>query len=122
MADQESYNDGAQRISTDNNDVLTAVVGVKYSKDFTAKDWTFEPSVRLAATYDIVSDNSEANVNVIGGGNYQITGQRLHRFGVEAGAGITGTIKNWDLSLEYNAGLREDFQTHTGMLKAKYNF
>jgi len=122
LADQESYNDGAQRISTDNNDVLTAVVGVKYSKDVTAKDWTFEPSVRLAATYDILSDNSEANVNVIGGANYQITGQRLHRFGVEAGAGITGTIKNWDLSLEYNAGLREDFQTHTGMLKAKYNF
>lgn len=122
LADQKAYSDGAQYISTDTNDVLTAVVGVKYSTDYKAKDWTIKPSVRLAATYDILSDDSQANVSIIGGGNYQITGDRLHRFGVETGVGVTGTIKDWDLTLEYNGGFRQDYQSHTGMLKAKYNF
>ena len=121
-ADQESYNDGAQRISTDASDVLTAVAGVKYTTNVKAKDWTFKPTLRLAATYDLKSDKSTANVNVIGGGNYQITGDRLNRFGVETGVGVTGTINNLDLTLEYNGGFRKDFQSHTGMLKAKYNF
>ena len=121
-ADQETYNDGAQQISTDASDVLTAVAGVKYTTDVKTENWTFKPTLRLAATYDVKSDNSKANVNVIGGGNYQITGDRLHRFGVETGVGVTSTVKNWDLTLEYNGGFRKDFQSHTGMLKAKYNF
>ena len=72
--------------------------------------------------YDIISDNSKANVAVLGGGNYQIDGQRLHRFGVEAGAGITASIKNLDLTLEYNGAFRQDYRSQGGMLKAKYNF
>ena len=122
LADQESYNDGAQNISTDKNDVLTAIMGVKYSTSVKANEWKLAPSVRLAATYDLMSDNSKANVNIIGGGNYQITGERLHRFGVEAGAGITATLRNVDLTLDYNGGFRKDFQSHTGMLKATYHF
>ena len=120
--DQESYNDGAQRISTDTADILTAVAGVKYTTDVKAKGWTFKPTLRLAAIYDVKSDNSKANVNIIGGSGYQITGDRLHRFGVETGVGVGSTIKDWDLTLEYNGGFRKDFQSHTGMLKAKYNF
>ncbi len=122
LADQESYNDGAQNVSTDKNDVLTAIMGVKYTANVKANEWKLAPSVRLAATYDLMSDNSKANVNVIGGGNYQITGERLHRFGVEAGAGVTATLRNVDLTLDYNGGFRKDFQSHTGMLKATYHF
>lgn len=122
LADQESYNDGVQRISTGNTDVLTGVVGIKYQADVQAKDWTFTPNLRLAATYDMISDNSKANVSVIGGGNYQITGERLERFGVETGVGIETTYKDWNFSVDYNGGFRKDFQSHTGMLKAKYNF
>ena len=122
LVDQESYNDGAQRISNKKNDVLTAVAGVKYTTNVKASDWTLKPTLRLAATYDLLSDNSKANVNIIDGGSYQITGKRLHRFGIETGVGVTSSINNWDLSLEYNGGFRKDFQNHSGMLKAKYNF
>lgn len=122
LADQKSYDDGAQHISSDDNDVLTAVMGVKYTTDFEAKNWMIKPSVRLAATYDVVSDHNKANVNVIGGGNYQITSDRLHRFGVETGVELSAAFDNLDLTLEYNGGFREDFQSHTGMLKAKYHF
>ena len=122
LADQKSYNDGLQNISADNNDVLTGVAGFKYKADMKASNWTFAPNLRLAATYDMISDDSIANVSVIGGGNYQITGKSLERLGVEAGIGLETTYKDWTLSINYNGGFRKDFQSHTGMLKAKYNF
>ena len=122
LVDTDSYSDGVQRIRSERDDVLTAVAGVKYAKPFTHCCIKWNPSVRLAATYDIISDNSKANVAVLGGGNYQIDGQRLHRFGVEAGAGITASIKNLDLTLEYNGAFRQDYRSQGGMLKAKYNF
>lgn len=122
LADQESYNDGAQRISSDNSSVLTGVAGIKYAPHFNAENLTFKPTVRLAATYDFISDDAKANVAVIGGGQYQITGERLKRFGVETGIGVEASIKDWTLSLDYNGGFRKDSQSHTGMLKVKYHF
>jgi len=122
LAKQDGYNDGAQYIKSDDNDVLTAVAGVKYGKDFKADTWTVKPNIRLAATYDMISDNSVANVNIIGGSNYQITGERLKRFGVETGVGVEATWGDWNLSVDYNGSFKKDFQSHTGMLKAKYNF
>ena len=122
LAKQDGYNDGAQYIKSDDNDLLTGVLGVKYSTNIKAKDLTFAPNIRLAATYDFISDNSVANVNVIGGGNYQITGERLKRFGVETGVGLETTYGDWNLSLDYNGSFKKDYQSHTGMLKAKYNF
>ncbi len=122
LAKQDAYSDGAQYIKSDNNDLLTGILGAKYSADIKTKDFTFAPNIRLAATYDFISDNSVANVNIIGGGNYQITGERLKRFGIETGVGVETTWGDWNLSLDYNGSFKKDFQSHTGMLKAKYNF
>lgn len=122
FADQDAYNDGVQRIKTDNNDVLTGVAAIKYHQAYQAKDWTFKPNLRLGATYDMMSDNGQSVVNVIGGSSYQINSKRLNRFGVETGVGVEAIVGDWNLSLDYNGGFRADFQSHTGMLKAKYNF
>lgn len=122
FADQDAYNDGVQRIKTDNNDVLTGVAAIKYHQAYQAKDWTFKPNLRLGATYDMMSDNGQSVVSVIGGSSYQINSKRLNRFGVETGVGVEAIVGDWNLSLDYNGGFRADFQSHTGMLKAKYNF
>lgn len=122
FADQDAYNDGVQRIKTDNNDVLTGVAAIKYHQAYQAKDWTFKPNLRLGATYDMMSDNGQSVVNVIGGSSYQINSKRLNRFGVETDVGVEAIVGDWNLSLDYNGGFRADFQSHTGMLKAKYNF
>ncbi|MBR3913559.1 MAG: autotransporter domain-containing protein [Alphaproteobacteria bacterium] len=122
IVDAESYNDGAQDINSKKNDILTAVAGVKYTANVKADKAILKPTVRLAATYDIVSDSDEATVQVLGGGNYTINGQRLHRFGVEAGAGVTATVNNWDFTLEYNGAFREDYRSQGGIVRARYNF
>ncbi len=120
---QDSYTDTAgQQVKTDNTDLLTAVAGVNYAYDFVEKDYTLTPEVRLAATYDIVSDNTDATV-FMGTGSYTTSGKRLPRFGVEAGVGVTMNMFDaLDVSLNYDAGIRRDYTSHTGTVKFKYNF
>ncbi len=122
VVDADSYNDGMQHVRSDKDDVLTAVAGIKYSTDIKSDGIVFKPTARLAATYDVVSDNSRANVSVIGGNNYSVDGERLHRFGVEAGAGVTASVDNIDITLEYTGAFRQDYKSQGGMLRARYNF
>lgn len=122
VVDADSYYDGMQRVSSDTDDVLTLVAGLKYETKVNSNGVLFKPTARFAVTYDAVSDNSKANVSVLGGSNYSIEGERLHRLGVEAGLGVTASIQNLDLTLEYNGAFRQDYRSQGGMIKAKYNF
>ena len=122
VVDADSYFDGMQRVSSDKDDVLTAVVGLKYETTRKANCLSFKPYARVALTYDVLSDNATANVLVSGGGNYRTESQRLHRFGAEADLGITATVKNVDVTLEYNGAFRQDYTSQGGMLKLRYHF
>ena len=118
----EDYTDGlGQKVSQDNVSVLTAVAAVKYSNDYVYGDAVITPKARLGLTYDLVSDNNTANVK-LGDVSYRINGERLERFGAEAGLGVETKVNNWTLSAGYDLGLRKDYQSHTAMLKAKYEF
>ncbi len=122
VVDADSYFDGMQRVSSDKDDVLTAVVGLKYETTRKANCVTFKPHARVALTYDVLSDNATANVLVSGGGNYRTESQRLHRLGAEADLGVTATVKNVDVTLEYNGAFRQDYTSQGGMLKLRYHF
>jgi len=119
---QDSYTDTlGQHVRADDVDVLTAVLGANYSMTLKAKDITWSPKAHLSFTYDLSSDDANATVN-IGSSVYDIKGKRLERFGMETGAGVEASIGNWDFTAEYDLGVRKDYTSHTGMLKAKYNF
>ena len=122
LADQESYVVAGNRVHSDKSDLLTGSVGIRYAKMFRSEKIQWSPHINGGITYDFASDNSKTNVEIVHGNNYQINGKRLHRFGVEAGAGVAMSVGAWDLSADYHGGYRKDFQSHTGMLKAKYNF
>ena len=121
-ARQNDYKDGAQSVKTDSNDVLTAVLGAKYERSLETKHMLLKPSVKVAATYDVMSDNSKAHVAILGGGNYQVQGKRLHRFGVETTLGLGTSCNNWDFDVQYVGAFREDFHSNTILGKIKYNF
>ena len=110
-----------QHVETDDVNLLTAVASVKYTKDYAVDNAVITPKARLGLTYDVVSDNNTADVN-IGNVSYRIEGERLERLGAEAGLGLEANVDNWTLSLGYDLGLRKDYQSHTGMLKLKYEF
>ena len=119
---QDSHTDGLSYVDAEDTDLLTAVAGINYAKDFAKEKATFTPEVRLAATYDVVSDGAEANV-VLGGSSYVVKGDRLPRFGVEAGLGLQMNIADRvDINVDYDLGIRRDYTSHTGTVSLKYNF
>ena len=120
--DGKSYTDTiGQHVKTNNIDVLTASLGINYSTTLTTSEQAWSPKAYVALTYDVMSDNSKSIVN-IADSVYNVNGRRLNRFGVETGLGAEVSLGAWDLSAEYDFGIRHNYTNNTGMLRAKYNF
>lgn len=122
---QDSYKDSAdQKVSANDADILTGVIGAKASKDFVLENgMNLRPEARLAMTYDLMNDDNNSVVTLANGSAYQVNGEALDRFGVEFGAGLTADVNdNVELSVGYEGKFREDYQDHTGLFNAKYKF
>ena len=125
---RDNYVDSAgQAVKAETMDVLTAVAGLKVGKDlvscFGVRSFYWRPEARLAATYDLISDKENAVVSLSNGSGYVVKGQRLNRFGVEAGAGVTFYLSpDVESSVGYEGKFRSHYQDHTGYVSAKYKF
>ena len=125
---RDNYVDSAgQAVKAETMDVMTAVAGVKVGKDlvscFGSNEFYWRPEARLAATYDLISDKENAVVSLSNGSGYVVKGQRLNRFGVEAGAGVTFYLSpDVESSVGYEGKFRSHYQDHTGYVSAKYKF
>lgn len=122
---QDSYKDSAdQKVSANDADILTGVIGAKASKDFALENgMNLRPEARLAMTYDLMNDDNNSVVTLANGSAYQVNGEALDRFGIEFGAGLTADVNdNVELSVGYEGKFREDYQDHTGLFNAKYKF
>lgn len=122
---QDSYKDSAdQKVSANDADILTGVIGAKASKDFALENgMNLRPEARLAMTYDLMNDDNNSVVTLANGSTYQVNGEALDRFGIEFGAGLTADVNdNVELSVGYEGKFREDYQDHTGLFNAKYKF
>ena len=122
---QDSYKDSMDnRVSGDDIDILTGVIGAKISKNFELSNgMNIKPEARIAATYDLMNDDVNSAVTLANGSAYTVDGEALDRFGMEFGAGLTAEVNdNVELSLGYEGKFREDYQDHTGLINAKYKF
>ena len=122
---QDGYRDSAdQKVSANDSDILTGVIGAKISKSWTLENgMNLKPEARLAATYDLINDDANSVVTLANGSAYTVEGEALDRFGMEFGVGVTAEVNdNMELSLGYEGKFREDYQDHTGLLNAKYKF
>lgn len=122
---QDSYKDSAdQKVSGNDSDILTGVIGAKVSKNFELSNgMNIKPEARIAATYDLMNDDVNSVVTLANGSAYTVDGEALDRFGMEFGAGVTAEVNdNVELSLGYEGKFREDYQDHTGLINAKYKF
>ena len=122
---QDGYTDSAdQKVSGNDSDILTGVIGAKVSKTWTLENgMNIKPEARIAATYDLMNDDVNSVVTLANGSAYMVEGDALDRFGMEFGAGVTAEVNdNVELSLGYEGKFREDYQDHTGLLNAKYKF
>lgn len=122
---QDAYKDSAdQRVSGNDSDILTGVIGAKVSKFWELENgMNIKPEARIAATYDLMNDDVNSVVTLANGSAYSVEGKALDRFGMEFGAGVTAEVNdNVELSLGYEGKFREDYQDHTGLINAKYKF
>ena len=122
---QDAYKDSAdQRVSGNDSDILTGVIGAKVSKSWELENgMNIKPEARIAATYDLFNDDVNSVVTLANGSAYAVDGEALDRFGMEFGAGVTAEVNdNVELSLGYEGKFREDYQDHTGLINAKYKF
>lgn len=122
---QDAYKDSAdQKVSANNSDILTGVIGAKVSKNFELSNgMNIKPEARVAATYDLFNDDVNSVVTLANGSAYAVEGEALDRFGMEFGAGVTAELNSQvELSLGYEGKFREDYQDHTGLINAKYKF
>ena len=122
---QDAYKDSAdQKVSGNNSDILTGVIGAKVSKNFELSNgMNIKPEARIAATYDLFNDDVNSVVTLANGSAYAVEGEALDRFGMEFGAGVTAELNSQvELSLGYEGKFREDYQDHTGLINAKYKF
>ena len=122
---QDSYKDSAgNKISSDDADILTGVIGAKVNKDFALENgMNIRPEARFAVTYDLMDADNSSFVTLANGAAYNVEGESLDRFGMEFGAGVTAEVNdNVEFSLGYEGKFREDYQDHTGLLNAKYKF
>jgi opacity protein-like surface antigen len=74
--------------------------------------------------YDLVGDEISATNTFTGGGNsFQTDGLDAGRLTLDAGAGVTyHTTTNWSVKAEYNFQGKEDFTSHSALVRAGYKF
>ncbi len=122
---QDGYTDAlGSKVKSKDSDVLTAVAGAKIAKSYELESgMVLRPELKAAVTYDVVSDNNNANVMLANGAGYRVNGEKLERLGFEFGAKVaTDVADNWELAAGYELRLRKDFSDNTLMLNAKYKF
>lgn len=106
-----------QSVSIDDMNFMTVLGGFSYGKQ--GQNWT--PVIHIAATYDVLSDDYIANVD-LGGSGYVINGENIDPFGIEAGISLETNGDIWDFSIGYDIEWHSNFISHTGKAKLKYNF
>lgn len=116
-AHQDQYTVGTTTFKTEDTDTLTGVLGARYAYD----TQQFGIRMNLAAIYDFISDKSDFRATSRGTSMY-VNGERLHRFGGEAGIAATFKTGSWEFELGYDAQVRKDYNDQTVSLKAGLKF
>ena len=118
----DDYEDSlGQKVTNKDIFALSAAALLKYRNTYELNEYTVRPNVYAGLTYDLTDDGSNTAVR-INEMNYDIIGKRLPRLGGEAGFAVEVSHDNIDLSVGYDMGYREDYISHTGMIKLRYNF
>ena len=122
---QEGYKDSAdQSVSASQNDYLTAVLGVDLqTQKRVSSILNLLPRFHAGISYDLLSDEANSRVTLPNATVYNVTGERLHRLSFETGLSVTAQVAdNVEALVGYEGNFREDYNSHTGMLKLRYLF
>ena len=104
---------------------VTAHIGAKAEKDFTLENGTvLTPSVKLGYSYDVMDDDLATTAQFSGGGgSFTTTGIEMDRSSLKFGAGLSVMkTQSVELSVNYDADIRDSYTAHNGKLNLRYSF
>ncbi|MBR1945831.1 MAG: autotransporter domain-containing protein, partial [Alphaproteobacteria bacterium] len=111
------------RTAGKNLQTWTAVSGVKTAKEFRLETGMLTAHGKAALTYDLRRGNPDRTVVLANGSSYVAQEEKVNRFGLEAGAGISYKLDGkTELSVSYEGRFKKHYVDHTGMLSIKYAF
>ncbi len=105
------------------SDYMTLSLGTKYGMDFYPTRFSkLRPEAHYALKYDVISDRTSLTVTMPGVNAYTLGGDRLSRIAGEVGLGLVMNYRGFDVSLNYDLEMRQDYTSQTGRIKFRYNF
>lgn len=116
----------SRKISRDNSSTLTGRLGAKAQWDVNYGSTVFTPQLRVAYQYDFTQDGVSATSAFVGNGStatFKTTGQKLDKSAYIGGLGVSfARADGWTIDANYDYEGRQDFNSHSASLLARYNF
>lgn len=111
-------------VDTQDKDALEFSVGTEVAYNIATHGGTLTPSAHVGYTYDVIGDDIQTASNFTGGGaTFNTDGADPAQSTFNVGAGLTYYSNDViDLSLNYDAQIKEDYVGHAGYLKAVRKF
>ena len=118
---------GDNIVQSNTLNVLELGVGVNAAWNLKNSDGsTMKPSVRAGYAYDALGDRVNTTSSFAGdtlGTTYTSEGVSPDRSSFDVGAGIVyATTANWDLSANYDYTYKQNYDSHTGVIRATSHF
>ncbi len=112
-------------VDQDSVSIFELGVGLDASWLFQQADGSYlEPELRVGYRYDLIGDEYETTSRFTGGGaSFKTEGFDPAQSTFNIGAGLTYyTTDNWELTANYDFEVKEDYDAHSGYLRAAYKF
>ena len=113
----DAYTTGTTKVAAQDTHTGTVLAGLRYRRNVGG----FVVKANAGALYDVYSDAADYRLTQSGVASYA-RGERLHRFGGEAGAGIGCEGEAFGVEADYNAQVRKDYNDQTVSVKLVYRF
>jgi len=122
---QETGAPGANlTVAEQSSDTLTVGAGIKLGKELKQTDLTLKPEIRAGVTYDVVQDDVTSVARFVsGGGAFSTKGLTPARAALELGGDLTFSRNDGlDIVVNYDGEYRDDYSSHTGLIRLKQAF
>lgn len=113
------------KVDTETSHALIARVGAKARWNLEGPaGLSYMPELRAGLSYDLIGDEQESTANFTGGGtSFNTTGSKVAQFGVNLGASVTITEGDgFEVLASYDAEVKDDYNSHSGVLRARWEF
>jgi len=99
-------------------------LGLKIGDEFTWKSFTVTPSIRALWYYDYKGERSQTTASLGGGGtSFDTRGANPAQHALNVGAEIiVASSDNWEVTVNYEGTLKDEFQSHAYFGTIRYEF